>query len=239
MISEKIKCLQSHYGTPNTPNAGVFEFVIRENIAYLASDDSRDSAMALLKVEIGFAPESILSADPSVLHSIASHGILVENTISKLRRIAEIAMEDWDGDVERILRLPKDAAVRALKRFPSIGQPGAEKILLLAGGVPVLALDSNGLRVLLQLGYGEGTGKYHSTYRSAQTAASKELPADPESHIKAHMLLRQHGTLNCKTDTPQGGICPVNATSSYARSMRIDTLPEPPRKGPESVRQLT
>ena len=46
-------------------------------------------------------------------------------------------------------------ARRALKRFPGIADPGADKLLLFAGVTPYLALDSNGLRVLLRLGYGE------------------------------------------------------------------------------------
>ena len=34
------------------------------------------------------------------------------------------------------------------------GEPGAEKVLLFSGSAPVLALDSNALRVLLRLGFG-------------------------------------------------------------------------------------
>ena len=44
------------------------------------------------------------------------------------------------------------ASEKALKRFPSIGDPGAEKILLFTRSYPVMALDSNGLRVLCRVG---------------------------------------------------------------------------------------
>ena len=41
-----------------------------------------------------------------------------------------------------------------LKKFPAIGDPGVDKILLLTRTEPVMALDSNGLRVLVRLGFG-------------------------------------------------------------------------------------
>ena len=55
-------------------------------------------------------------------------------------------------------------------RQPCSGDPGAEKILLFSRTHSILALDSNGLRVLRRLGYGEERKSYASTYRSAQEA---------------------------------------------------------------------
>ena len=209
MLAHLIARLESEYGRPEAPTYGAFELVVRENIAYLANDETRDSAMAKLKDSIGITPRSILSADSEALVSIASHGILPQNSVSKLRRIAEIAMEEWDGDLDRALDLPPAKAVNALTRFPSIGRPGAEKILLFAGRYAVLAVDSNGLRVLLRLGYGEDKRSYQAAYRSAQAAASRELPAESATLIRAHMLLRRHGKEICKTSNPRCGICAV------------------------------
>jgi hypothetical protein len=50
------------------------------------------------------------------------------------------------------LKKPLPQAKKALKRFPSIGDPGAEKILLLTRSYPVMALYSNGLRTLCRVG---------------------------------------------------------------------------------------
>jgi hypothetical protein len=49
-------------------------------------------------------------------------------------------------DLGAVLDRPQADAIRALKKFPAIGEPGAEKILLFAGKAPILALESNGLR---------------------------------------------------------------------------------------------
>jgi endonuclease-3 len=52
------------------------------------------------------------------------------------------------------MELPPKAK-KLLMRFPMIGEPGAEKILLFCGALAVLALESNGLRVLVRVGVAE------------------------------------------------------------------------------------
>ncbi len=101
-----------------------------------------------------FRPEQILAAPADRLLAVGRHGIVAENTVEKLRRGAEIALREFGGDLRAILKRPTAQAQKALKRFPAIGDPGAEKILLFGHALPVLALESNGLRVLVRLGYG-------------------------------------------------------------------------------------
>ena len=62
--------------------------------------------------------------------------------------------------------MPLARARRLLRRFPGIGEPGADKVLLFSRTQPVFALDSNGLRTLLRLGYGREVKSYPATYRS-------------------------------------------------------------------------
>ena len=58
-------------------------------------------------------------------------------------------------------------------QFPSIGEPGAEKILLFARVYPVLGLDSNGVRVLTRLGLVVEAKSYAATYRGVQRLAAE------------------------------------------------------------------
>src|ERR1700733_13499364 len=94
------------------------------------------------------------------------------------------------GELDSILKLPYAAAKKALKQFPTIGDPGAEKILLLCGIASGLPLESNGLRVLLRLGWGHLQKDYGSTYRSVQTAIKPEPPSTAARLKQAHLLLR-------------------------------------------------
>ena len=118
-----------------------------------------------------------------------------------------MVLEDFDGDLEAVLDGPVDRALRTLARFPMIGRPGAEKILLFARRHAVLALESNGLRVLVRLGYGREDPRYEKTYASVRTAVSGELRDDFDWLISLHRLLRRHGQDVCRRTRPECDGC--------------------------------
>jgi len=219
-FSELADTLQKHYGRP-TPAVSTdpLELIIWENIAYLASDDRRAEAFTTLKGSIGTRPEKILAAKRSALAAIGKAGILPAVSAEKLVRIARIAKEKFDGDLRSVLKWPLPQAKKALKRFPGIGDPGAEKILLFTRSYPVMALDSNGLRVLCRVGFAEEQKNYSATYRSIQDAIREQLPKGYDSLIRAHQLLRQHGQELCKRSKPRCTECPVRSSCSYGRKV--------------------
>jgi endonuclease-3 len=211
-----IDALEALYGRPKPPAVkDPFEQVLWENVAYLASDERRAQAWKRFKAEVGTKPAQILKASRAKLVSIGKAGIVPLNTADKLREIAEIAVEEFDGDLKPVLKLPLEQAKKALRKFPSIGEPGAEKILLIAGSHPVLALDSNGLRVLLRFGFGREDKNYTKSYRSAQEAVAPHLPLDVAWLTRAHQLLRRHGQELCKTNHPHCDACPLRDDCSY------------------------
>lgn len=60
---------------------------------------------------------------------------------SRLKLIARLVAEEFGGDLRRVLDGSKEVR-KALKRFPTIGDPGVEKILLFCAGVPTAAVPS-------------------------------------------------------------------------------------------------
>jgi len=217
-FSKLIDKLQQHYGPPATlPSNDPLELIIWENIAYLATDNRRAEAFAILKQTIGTRPEQILTAQHSALASIGKAGILPDVSAEKLLTIAKIAYEEFDSDLRSALKKPLPQAKRALKRFPSIGEPGAEKILLFTRSYPVMALDSNGLRVLCRVGFAEDQKNYSATYRLVQNPIREQLPGDCDSLIRAHQLLRQHGQELCKRSKPRCAECPLSDSCNYTR----------------------
>ena len=219
-LKQIVAALQQRYGRPaGLPARDAFELVLWENVAYLADDEKRARAFAELKARVGLRPAAIAAAPVAVLERIAG-GILPAQQVAKLRVAADLARTKFGGDVNSALRLPFEQARKALRAFPAIGEPGAEKILLLTKSHPVLALDSNGLRVLLRLGYGREQKSYAASYRSAQHAASAELGKDFDLLIRAHHLLRRHGQETCKRSRPRCGECAVATDCSYYASAR-------------------
>jgi endonuclease III len=212
-----IERLGAHYGRPAPPDVtDPWEMILWENIAYLADDARRREAMAMLREQVGATPERILAAPAERLLVVGRQGILAENTVAKIRRAAEIAVREFDGDLRRVLSGPPAGARKALKRFPAIGDPGAEKILLFGRALPVLALESNGLRVLVRLGFGEETPNYSTTYRLVQQAIEGEIVKDYPWLIEAHQLLRRHGQELCRRSKPRCEECPLRADCPWA-----------------------
>jgi endonuclease-3 len=208
--------LAKHYGPPTAPPVkGAFESVLWENVAYLADDERRGEAFALLKKVIGTSPPRILDASTTALRAVTAHGILPERFAGKLREAARIAVEDLDADLEGVAAGPVPAARKALQRFPGIGRPGAEKILLFLRRHPTLAPESNGLRVLTRLGIVREEKSYAAGYALAQKAAADELGSEFGILITAHLLLRRHGQELCRRSAPACDRCPLAPECLY------------------------
>ena len=193
-----------------------FELIVYTYIAYLADDEKRNRAFQLLSNTVGLQPQSILNATLDELIAIAkTGGIHQEERARRIRLAAEIVLEDFEGDLKGVLKRPIRDAKRELMRFPYIGEPGAEKILLFTYSAPILALESNGLRVLLRVGFGEERKSYSSSYRSVQNSIQLEPLDTCEWIINAYRLLRLHGKELCKTNGPACQICPVKRGCEY------------------------
>ena len=224
-LNKIVSRLLEHYGKRKAPmTTDPFELVLLENVAYLVSDERRAEAFTALREHCGTKPYEILAAaNEKILKATKFGGMHPEQRVHRLKEIALIAMNEFEGDVQEALKLlPLSQAKQALRKFPSIGEPSAEKILLFARVHAVLGLESNGLRVLLRLGFGEEKKNYSATYRSVQEAIRPQLKEDFAWLIDAHLLLRQHGKELCKTNNPKCDECPIRSDCVYyvSRSRR-------------------
>lgn len=216
-LREAVEMLKDHYGPPTPlPTVDPFELILWENVAYLAPPARRRQAFELLKRTVGTAPAVILTAKHSALERVTAQGILKSTFAAKLRECASIAVNEFGGDLGAAIRGPVDMAKRALRSFPGIGEPGAEKILLFTGQQALVAPDSNGLRVLVRLGLVRDEKSYARTYAASRQVA-KDLPAEPGVMQQAHLLLQQHGQTLCRRGAPRCGECPLAFACAYAR----------------------
>jgi endonuclease-3 len=215
-LEEILDRLSGVYGEPGPPPARtLLDLVLQENVAYLVDDARRGQAFDALRARVGTQPAQILAAPDEALVHIATQGILPEHQADKLKTIARIAIDDFGGGLESLRDLPLAQARRALMRFPSIGEPGAEKILLLGRSHPVLGLDSNGVRVLTRLGLVGEAKSYAATYRAVRAFAEPFSRNGLEWLIRAHQLLRQHGQELCRRSHPKCDRCPLTDLCAF------------------------
>jgi endonuclease-3 len=211
-----IAALQKYYGKPAPPVAtDPFETMLLEASAYLTTDEKRERAFAELKKRVGTTPKKIRAAPVEQLTEIAAiGGIYPDKRALRMKQSAELALDD---DPAAAAKQEFKKARKAMAKYPGIGEPGAEKILLFAGAHPALGLESNGLRVAVRLGFGEEHKNYSTMYRSAQAALAPEIQGmNCARLIVAHQLLRRHGQEICRRSDPGCDGCPVNRDCRYA-----------------------
>jgi endonuclease-3 len=210
--------LKKAHGEPALPPArGPFELVMWENACYLLSDERRAAVFEGLRQKVGMDAQSIWKAEKEVLLPLAKMGgMRPETRVFRWREIARITLSQFDGNLDAILQWPYDKAKRALHQFPNVGQPGAEKILMLCGMSAGLPLESNGLRVLERVGYGRAQKNYGATYRSVQEALAGQIPRDPAALSQAHLLLRYHGKAVCRNNRPLCEECVLAPDCAFA-----------------------
>jgi endonuclease-3 len=215
-----IALLQAGYGRPQPPTiTDPLEMILFENVAYLVSDEQRQAAFAALRDRVGTRPAPILAAPRAALLEVAKlGGMHPDRRVDRLRLVAQIARVEFQCDVRRVLKQPLAQARRALKMFPGIGALGAEKILLFSKTHPILALESNGLRALVRLGFGQESRSYAATYRSVQQALQDQIKLDCAWLIRAHQLLRRHGQELCRRTEPLCSYCPLTRLCRYYRN---------------------
>lgn len=200
---------------------GAYEMVVHRNCGYPQSDVNCDKGFQALKKGVGLKPEKIFAApDAKLREAMRAGGIVPELRARRLKEIAARVLDEFDGDLDAALKRPLPEARKALKKFPTIGDSFAEKILLLTKTAPVAAVPANCVHVLTRLGFGHEYKNWAASYKSAQDAMRAELPLECGAQIRAFLLLKQHGQTLCKAARPKCEECPVSAECGYFKKSR-------------------
>ncbi len=219
-LREAVALLQGAHGKPKPPPArDPFAAVVWENVGYLVDDERRRRVFERLRDAVGITPEALLAVPAEELERlIADGGMLAAHRAAKVQKAAALAAEIGVAELRR--QAAAGTGARLLRRFPGIGEPGADRLLLLAGGKRTLGPDSNALRVLVRLGFGAESDDYTTMYRSAAAAVAPQLPDDFDWLVRAHQLLRRHGQEVCKRSVPRCEVCPLTRTCAWYATSR-------------------
>ena len=230
-FSTMLSRLQRRYGVLEPPPAhGPFALVMWENACYLLPDTRRRDVFEALAQQDGMEAAAIANAPDTTLLALAQRGGMRPETRGfRWREIARITLEQFDGNLDTVLTQPYAQARRALKQFPNIGDPGAEKILLFCGMSAGLPLESNGLRVLVRLGWAREQKNYGAMYRDVQRNLATVLPAEATTLQQTFLVLREHGRVLCKDKRPLCKECPLASGCDYAARTAATFLASSPR----------
>jgi len=193
-----------------------YEFIVWWHCGYPASDAACTKGWGKLSREVGIEPRALLEASPGKLAAALKPGGMVpELRALRLKEIARRVRDEFGGDLRAALGGPLSAARKTLKKFPSIADPGADRILLFAGIAPLAAVPSNCPHVLVRVRRGRERENYGVNYREAQQAIATEMPETLDARRRAYLLLKRHGQEICKRTKPQCDKCPLNSHCAF------------------------
>jgi endonuclease-3 len=215
-LKPAIAKLATLYPSPK-PMSDPLALIVWENIGYLIDDARRAELFEEFRERVGIDADKIMRAPGSVLLDIAKRGGMNPGTrVARLKNIASIARECGDGGLLSALKsLPLPKARTLLKKFPSVADPGADKILLFSGVSVQPALESNGLRVLVRLGFAPQQSSYTASYKAAVAALAKQGTMERDWLIEAYVVLRAHGQTLCKRSAPNCMACPLDKSCAH------------------------
>lgn len=217
-LAQLLDTLEAFHGAqePNWP-VDPYLFLVWWHCGYPASDAACAKGWESLTREIGVEPDRLLAANPTKLAlALKPGGMVPELRAMRLKEIAERIQKEFDGDLREALKGVPVARVRvALKKFPNIADPGADRILLFGGMSPVPAIPSNCPHVLVRIRIGQERENYGVTYKEAQSMIAAEVPAKFDARARAYLLLKVHGQKLCKLKNPKCAECPVSSRCAF------------------------
>ncbi|MBV8904374.1 MAG: hypothetical protein JOZ22_12125 [Acidobacteriia bacterium] len=218
-VLELLAQLEQFYGSqqaawPTDP----YEFLLWWHCGYPASDRNCARGWEQLNQQIGIKPERILEAGVARLsRALKAGGMVAELRAQRVLQIASRAVNEFGGDLRAGLRGPIPAIRKTLKKFPNIGDPGADRILLFGGISPVAAVPSNCPQVLARMVRGRERETYNAQYSEAQELLEDAVPRTFDARQRAFLLLKCHGQSLCKRSAPRCDGCPVRSGCAFTR----------------------
>jgi endonuclease III len=216
-VAKNLERLEAFYGKqepcwPTDP----YLFIVWWHCGYPASDAACTRGWKALGESIGVHPSQILAASyPELERALTPGGMVPALRARRLKQVAARVQDEFGGDLGRALVGPLPEVRRALKKFPGIADPGADRILLFGGIAPVAAVPSNCPHVLVRIQHGRERENYGVTYRRAQQAIADEVAENVPARTRAYLLLKRHGQQLCKAGKPECEACPVQTSCAY------------------------
>ena len=211
-LAQILDALESFHGTqtPASP-ADPYLLLVWWHCGYPPSGERCSQGWKALNAEVGVAPDDLLRVNSSRLARVLKAGGMVpELRARRLKEIAKRIRTVFSGDLRAGLRaLPLAEARAALRKFPGIGNPGADRILLFGDIAPVAAVPSSCPHVLVRIESGREPAAYTAVYAEAQRSLEAQLPGTAGARTRAYLLLQRHGRALCKRTSPKCNACPV------------------------------
>jgi len=147
--------------------------------------------------------EDVAKANVKEIEEVIKPAGLYKVRARRIKNIARDLIEKYDGNLNKILDLPRDEAKKKLIAIEGIGPKTADVLLMAIKGEHVLPVDVHIFRIMRRLGIADEK----DDYESLRAKLESEIP--PAQRTKTHLILIEFGRRICRARNPKCEECPI------------------------------
>jgi endonuclease-3 len=185
-----------------------FEVLVAVVVSQNTTVANERRALESLRRQVGLSPQALAEASVEELERALRPAGLFRSKAPRLREIARLLIEGYDGDLRRILALPVEEARRVLVSLPGVGPKTADVVLSMVAHRPTLPVDTHIWRIARRWELTPGR-----SYEDVRRALEKLIP--PGMRRSAHLSLIKFGRSTCLARRPLCASCPVQTHCPY------------------------
>jgi endonuclease-3 len=149
-------------------------------------------------------PRQLAVADVREIQKLIKPAGLYRMKSRRLKELAQIICQRYDGDLSTLFRKSPDVARQELLSLPGVGYKSADVLLLFGARRDVLPIDTHIFRISKRLGF----TAYGDDHEEVRVKLEKLVPRGRRG--EAHIFLIQHGRRYCRARNPLCDECPIN-----------------------------
>ena len=200
-----------HWWPGETP----FEVMVGAILTQNTSWKNVEVSILHLKENRVMSPEGIYRLKMSVLASMITSSGCFRIKASRLKTFVDFLFEEFDGDIDKMGKVPLEELREKLLGVKGIGPETADSILLYGLKQPIFVIDAYTKRVLSR----HGIISEKASYVEVQSLFMKNLPLHEKLFNEYHALFVHLGKTVCKK-IPKCDICPLKRARRKAQGAR-------------------
>jgi endonuclease-3 related protein len=186
-----------------------FEVVVGAVLTQSVAWSNVERALANLRAAGALTPAALYALDEAALATLLRPAGYYTVKARRLRAVVRLVMEEYGGDVARLLGLPLAELRPRLLATYGVGEETADDIIVYAAHQPSFVVDAYTVRLFTRLGLGPGAVPGRPRYADWQGFLMANLPPEAALFNEYHALIVRHGKVRCTKRAPRCAGCPL------------------------------
>ncbi|MEM5799335.1 MAG: endonuclease III domain-containing protein [Candidatus Aenigmatarchaeota archaeon] len=189
-----------------------FEIIVGAILTQQASWKNVEKAIKNLKENNSLDPKAIYDIKISELQKLIKPSGFYKIKAQRLKNFVNFLYDRFNGDLNKLFSLEKDAIRKELLSVNGIGKETADSIILYSAQKPIFVVDAYTKRIFNRVGLIK-----ENDYEKIKKIFESNLPKDVELYKEYHALIVELGKNICKVK-PKCNECCLNKWCEYANN---------------------